>query len=113
MTTILAAFEDRHAAHRAMVELAHAGFARDDLHVEHDVARLRATQHSRHIGNDSVLGSVGRMFADLVQTNVNHHQVDVVTDALERGASVLVARIANPAMADRATTLLREQGAYK
>jgi hypothetical protein len=113
MTTIVAAFEDRHAAHRALVELAHSGFSRDDLHVEHDVESLRASGGRRRPGTDTVLSSVGRMFADLVRTNVNHHQVDVVTDALERGASVLVARISDPTMTDREMTLRREAGAFK
>ena len=112
MTTILAAFEDHHAAHRAAVELAHAGIPRSDLHVEHDVKRLRGRNLSRSIGNDSVLGTAGRMFADLVQTNVNHHQMDVVTEALERSGAVVIARTSQPALADRAVMLLRAHGAF-
>ena len=112
MTTVLAAFEKRIAADQALERLAKSGIPRDDLHVEHDFARLRNMKGSERIGNDSVLGSAGRMFADLVQTNVNHHQLDIVTEALERGATVLVARVTDPAKVDGVVKRLRVEGAY-
>jgi hypothetical protein len=112
MTTILAAFNDITAAHTAAVQLKHAGFAGHDVQVEHDLARLRAMDRSRRVGNDSVLGTAGRMFADIIQTNVNHHQLDVVTEALERAACVVVARATEPALADQAVALLRAAGAF-
>ena len=112
MTTVLAAFDKRLAADQALERLAKSGIPRDDLHVEHDFERLRNLRSSQRIGNDSVLGTAGRMFADLVRTNVDHHQVDIVTEALERGATVLVARAKDQAHAERVAALLRVEGAY-
>jgi hypothetical protein len=112
MTTVLAAFDKRIAADQALERLAKSGIPRDDLHVEHDFARLRNMKGSQRIGNDSVLGLAGRMFADLVQTNVDHHHLDIVTEALERGATVLVVRVTNPTQVDGLVTRLRAEGAY-
>jgi glutaredoxin-related protein len=112
MTTILAAFENGHIAQKAIKELAKAGVVLDDVHIESDLARLKHLDRSRSIGNDSVLGSVGRMFADLVRTNVDYHHVDIVTEAIERGATMLVARVTDPAVVSRAPALLRQFGAY-
>jgi hypothetical protein len=112
MTTVLAAFDKRIAADQALERLAKSGIPRDDLHVEHDFERLRNIKGSQRMGNDSVLGSAGRMFADLVQTNVNHHQLDIVTEALEHGATVLVARVINPTQVDGLVARLRAEGAY-
>jgi hypothetical protein len=112
MTTILAAFDNEHIAQAAADQLAKAGVPRDDLHIESDLARVKAMDPHKDIGAHSVLGSAGRMFADLVRTNVDHHHVPVVTEALERGATVLVARTTEPSMADTAAALLRAAGAY-
>lgn len=112
MTTILAAFENGHAAQQAIAELAKAGVQFDDVHIESDLARLKHTDRSRSIGNDTVLGSIGRMFADLVRTNVDYHHVDIVTEAMERGATMLVARASDPSVVSRAPALLRKFGAY-
>jgi hypothetical protein len=113
MSTILAAFDDRHAANMALHRLANEGIARDDLHIEHDLERLRAVGRARpRRGDDSVLGALGRVFGDLVSLNVDHHHMNVVTEALERGAIVLVARTPDQAMADRAAALLKEAGAF-
>jgi hypothetical protein len=112
MTTILAAFENGRIAQQALDKLADAGVPRDDLHIESDLARLKHQDRSRSIGNDSVLGSVGRMFADLVRTNVDYHHVDIVTEAMERGATMLVARVTDPALAGQAPAILRAAGAY-
>ena len=113
MSTILAAFDDRHAAQLALHRLAHEGIARDDLHIEHDLERLRTVGRARRQkGDDSLLGALGRVFGDLVSANVDHHHVDVVTEAMERGAIVLVARTPDQAMAERAAALLKESGAF-
>jgi hypothetical protein len=112
MTTVLAAFDKRLAADQALERLAKSGIPRDDLHVEHDFARLRNSKGSERIGNDSVLGSAGRMFADLLQTNIDHHHLDIVTEALERGATVLVVRVTNPTQVDGLVARLRAEGAY-
>ena len=112
MTTVLAAFDKRFAADQALEQLVKVGVPRDDVHVEHDLERLKGIRTSRRIGNDSVLGSAGRMFADLVQTNVDYHHVDIITEALERGASVLVARLNDTALLDRVVKRLRIEGAY-
>ncbi|WP_427912320.1 hypothetical protein ACPWT1_16990 [Ramlibacter sp. MMS24-I3-19] len=112
MTTVLAAFDKRFAADQALEQLVKAGQPRDDVHVEHDLERLKRASTSRRMGNDSVLGSAGRMFADLVQTNVDYHHVDIITEALERGASVLVARVTDPSRLDGVIKRLRLEGAY-
>lgn len=112
MSTILAAFDDRHSAQLALHRLAHEGIPRDDLHIEDDLQRLKAVGRARRGNDSSVLGALGRVFAELVQANVDHHHVDIVTEALERGAIVLVARTADGAAAERAATLLKEAGAF-
>jgi hypothetical protein len=112
MSTILAAFDDRHAAQVALHRLAHEGIARDDLHIEHDLERLKAVGRARRQGDPSFLAALGQVFADLVRANVDHHHVDVVTEAVERGATVLVARTPDLALAERAATLLKEAGAF-
>jgi hypothetical protein len=112
MSTILAAFDDRHAAQMALHQLAAAGIARDDLHLEHDLERLKAVARARRQNDSSVLGSLGRVFGDLVRMNVDHHHVDVVTEAVERGAIVLVARAPDGAIAEKAAALLKQAGAF-
>ena len=112
MTTVLAAFDKRFAADQAVEQLVKAGVPRDDVHVEHDLERLKGVRTSRRIGNDSVLGSAGRMFADIVQTNVDYHHVDIITEALERGASVLVARVTDANRLEGVVKRLRLEGAY-
>ena len=112
MSTILAAFDSKHAAQMALHRLAHEGIARDDLHIEHDLDRLKAVGRARRQGDTSVLGALGRVFGDLVKLNVDHHHVDVVTEAVERGAVVLVARTPDAALAERARLLLKEAGAF-
>ncbi|HEY1228593.1 MAG TPA: hypothetical protein VGF26_14850 [Ramlibacter sp.] len=112
MTTVLAAFDKRFAADQAVEQLVKAGVPRDDVHVEHDLERLKGVRTSRRIGNDSVLGSAGRMFADIVQTNVDYHHVDIITEALERGASVLVARVTDASRLEGVVKRLRLEGAY-
>jgi hypothetical protein len=109
---VLAAFDKRFAADQAVEQLVKAGVPRDDVHVEHDLERLKGVRTSRRIGNDSVLGSAGRMFADIVQTNVDYHHVDIITEALERGASVLVARVTDASRLEGVVKRLRLEGAY-
>jgi rhodanese-related sulfurtransferase len=110
MTILLAAFDDKHAAQLAVHQLAQAGVARDDIRIEHNLERLR--QPAAKAPRESVLGSLGRTFGDLVRANIDHHQVDLVTEVVERGATVLVARTAGGTQADRAAQLLREAGAF-
>ena len=112
MTTILAAFDNERAAHAAVDQLAEAGVPRDDFHVEGDLVRMKSMSRGEDFGRNSVLGSAGRMFADLIRTNVDHHHVDVITEAIERGATILVARTTEPAFADTITAVLRVAGAY-
>ena len=112
MTTVLAAFDKRFAADQAVEQLVKAGVPPDAVHLEHDLERLKGIRTSRRIGNDSVLGSAGRMFADLVQTNVDYHHVDIITEALERGASVLVARVTDASRLEGVVKRLRLEGAY-
>lgn len=109
MTILLAAFDDRHAAQLAVHQLTSAGIARDDIRIEHNLERLQPV--ARGVSRESLLTSIGRMFADLVRTNIDHHQLDLVTEAIERGATVLVAR-AGEGQAERAAQLLREAGAF-
>ena len=113
MSTILAAFDQRHAAQLALHRLVEEGIARDDIHIEHDLERLKQLGRARRQGDHSVLGSLGRVFADLVRTSVDHHQVDVMTEAVERGATMLVARTPDSALAERAARLLKDAGAFR
>lgn len=112
MSTILAAFDNRHAAQLALYRLVPEGIPRDDMHIEEDLERLKLVGRARPQADSSVLSALGRVFGDLVKANVDHHHVDVITEAIERGAIVLVARTPDPAIANRAATLLKEAGAF-
>lgn len=112
MSILLAAFDDKHTAQLAVHQLTQAGIARDDIRIEHNLARDRGAAGTKP-PQESVLASLGRTFADLARANIDHHQVDLVTEVVERGATVLVARTAGGALADRAVQLMHEAGAFK
>jgi len=114
MNTVLAAFQHRHAAQYAIERLAQAGYAREDLHVEHELEPLRALGAGLppRPGGEGMLGALGRVFADLVTANVDAHQQDLIRAAVERGAAVLVLRCGEPARAAQAGKLLRQLGAF-
>lgn len=110
MTAILAAFDHRQLAARAMQRLADAGIPRDRMHCEHELEHLHA-RRPQPVGNDSVLGSFGRLFADLVQTNIDPRNADLISQAVQRGACVLAVQ-ADASQADAAAAVMRACGAF-
>lgn len=110
MPAILAAFDHRQIAARAMHRLAAAGFRPDQMLCEHELEHLRR-RDPQPAGSTSVLASYGRLFADLVQTNVDPRHGELISQAVQRGACVLAVD-ATAGQVEVATALLRECGAF-
>ncbi|HYF19772.1 MAG TPA: hypothetical protein VEA40_18030 [Ramlibacter sp.] len=111
MTTLIAAFPDHGTAQAALEQLARAGVAREELFLEHERDRISAMHDRVPEQRESVLGSLGRVFGDLVQANVDPRTADPVSEALQRGGSVLIARV-HAARADAFAEQLRAAGAF-
>lgn len=111
MTTLIAAFADQPAARGGLEELARAGVPREELFLENEPDRLRALHDRVPEHRESVLGSLGRVFGDLVQANIDPRTADPLSEALQRGGSVLVARV-DAARADELADRLRSAGAF-
>jgi len=112
MTILLAAFDDHAAAQGALERLVQSGFDRSDLHLEQDLQRLRPGGGLVPEKHEGVLGSLGRVFGDLVQANIDTQAQDLVRAATERGGTVLLARCNDAGRAGQAADLLRAAGAY-
>jgi hypothetical protein len=113
MHTAICAFEDRRQAEQALQALERAGFARDDLHIEHQPATSEGgasgwdgTQGEIH--DRGVLSSFGHFFASLLGRDNPSGHVDTYSRHVERGGCVVVVDADSEEQAQRARTLLQE-----
>ena len=117
MHTAICAFDDRSRAEQAVENLVRAGFAREDLHVEHRHATAEgpagaATQDARHDANErGVLSSLGHFFASLLGRDNPPGHADTYQRHVERGGYVVVVDAVTPDQAQRARALLQEMQA--
>jgi hypothetical protein len=93
MHTAICAFDDRARAEQAVDGLVRAGFAGDDVHIEH---------------KRSMLSSLDHFFARLLGREDASGHVDTYAQHVERGGYVVVVDSADAAQAERARTLLQE-----
>lgn len=115
MHTAICAFETHEQAKDAIAALERAGFARHDLHIEHQHASAEgADANSRWDGVErevavgpNVLASFGRFFASLFERDDHGHHVATYSGHVERGGHVVVVDARDEAEARRAEDLLR------
>jgi hypothetical protein len=116
MHTAICAFGDRERARQAVDALVSAGFARDDIHVEHKQATAKGGSDiatswdgdQREIHDRGVLSSFGHFFASLLGRDNPSGQVDTYARHVERGGCVVVVDADSEADAKRARTLLQQ-----
>jgi hypothetical protein len=125
METVIGAFDDRHAAKRAVERLVQSGFAREDVHIEHG-AEAGAMQdggtgsgtQDRWQGMEAevaidrnLLSSIGQFFTRLFGQDHPSGHVGVYSEAVRRGSTVVVVDAADEQQAAQAASLLHELGA--
>lgn len=114
MHTAICAFDTREQAEQARDSLLRAGFARQDLHIEHKHVAAEGDANStwdgmeREIAVDpDVLASFGRFFASLLGRDHPAHG-DTYAKHVERGSYVLVVDADDETAARRAEAALRD-----
>ena len=119
MHTVISAFKDRTEANAAMGRLALAGFARQDMHLEHrDAAGIEpgltkgqweGMEREVAVGPDA-LRNFGAFFASVLGMDDPTGRVDTYSQHVERGGCVLVVDTNEPLDAQRCNALMREMG---
>jgi len=112
MHTAICAFDDRARAEEAMQRLLQAGFARHDVHIEHQHMTgegAAARKHEAHGTYDrGALSSFGHFFASLLGRDNPSGRADTYARHVERGGYVVVVDADDEAQARRAEGLLRD-----
>lgn len=112
MHTAICAFDDRARAEEAMQRLLQAGFARHDVHIEHQHTTGEgdaAANDEAHAARDrGALSSFGHFFASLLGRDNPSGHADTYSQHVERGGCVLVVDADDEAQARRAEDLLRD-----
>lgn len=120
MHTAICAFDDKQRAREAVDSLVRAGFARDDLHIEHRHAARedKADANDRWDGMEreiavdrSVLSSFGHFFASLFGRDNGTAHADTYSRHVERGGYVVVVDTHDAAEAERARLMLQDMRA--
>lgn len=117
MHTAICAFEDRARAEQAVDSLVRAGFARDDLHVEHkqahgEDANNRWDGMEREIAMDPRrLTRLGHFFSSLFGRDHGTDFGDTYVQHVEQGRYVVVVDTRDAAEAERARTMLHDMQA--
>lgn len=117
MHTAICAFDTHEQARRAVDALVAAGFARHDVHIEHEhsTSEGRAPNDQwdgleREVAVDrGVLSNFGHFFASLFGRDNDH--VEAYAGHVERGSHVVVVDARDEAEAQRASSLLRDMEA--
>jgi hypothetical protein len=115
MHTAICAFDTHEQAKDAIAALERAGFARHDVHEEHQHATAEGSEANdqwdgleREIAVDRrVLAKFGRFFASLFGGDEHAGHVDTYARHVERGGHVVVVDAQDEAEARRAQELLR------
>lgn len=109
MHTALCAFDERGRAERARDSLLQAGFAADDVHIEHrhEPAETRSAGGDRDTSDRGVLSSFGHFFASLLGRDNPSGHADTYSQHVERGAYVVVVDAGDSAEAQRARDVLQ------
>jgi hypothetical protein len=122
MHTVLSAFDSRAEAERAVGSLLKEGYLRDNIHVEpseDDGASARSVEErtvasperevavSRH-----GLSAMERFFERLFGRGEHAHHARKYSEAVHRGGTVVAVDTTSPTTAERAATVMKEQGAY-
>jgi len=118
MHTVISSFKDPATAQRAMDRLVEAGFAREDMHMQHYVPtgqggmdRTDWEGMEREVAVDpGVLESVGRFFTSLFGKDNPSVNADAYSQAVARGESVVVLDADDEQQANRAAKILDEEG---
>lgn len=108
MHQVFGVFPDVSAAEQALDRLVQAQFAKERLHLS---SALAQGQDPRQPQNQSVLGSLGGFWANLIQSN--NQQEQMLTEAVRGGQVVVGVDAATDELARRARQLLRECGALR
>src|SRR3954453_23707401 len=116
MHTALCAFDTHDQARQAVDALLRAGFAQNDLHIEHaDTTSAGRAPNDRWDGMEhevavdrGVLSSFGHFFASLLGRDHPSGHVQTYEQHVQRGGHVVVVDARDEAEAQRAQSLLRE-----
>ncbi|HYF41099.1 MAG TPA: hypothetical protein VEA35_01505 [Ramlibacter sp.] len=108
MHKVFGVFPDLPAADRALERLVQAQFAKERIHLS---SALKEEHDPHQPRNQSVLGSLGGFWANLIQSNNQHEQM--LTEAVRGGQVVVGVDAATDELAQRARQLLRECGALR
>lgn len=117
MHTAICAFDTHEQARRAVDALVAAGFARHDVHIEHEHSTAEGAAPNdqwdgleREVAVDrGVLSNFGHFFASLFGRDNDH--VETYAGHVQRGGHVVVVDAHDEAQAQRASTLLRDMEA--
>jgi hypothetical protein len=115
MHTAICAFDDRSRAEQAVDRLVRSGFARHDVHIEHERAAAEPPARDAHgdviqrdVADRGVLSSFGAFFASLLGRDNPSGHVDTYSHHVERGSYVVVVDGHDAGEAQRARTLLQD-----
>jgi hypothetical protein len=108
MHKVFGVFADLPSADRALERLVQAQFAKERIHLS---SALAADHDPHQPQNQSVLGSLGGFWANLIQSNNVHEQM--LTEAVRGGQVVVGVDAATGELAQRARQLLHECGALR
>ena len=112
MQTIIAAFDDRQSAQRAVERLVQQGFPRDAVHLQAGRAAATGTTGARTDDEDrGFFESIGDFFGDLFGDD-SRDDAGVYTEAVRRGGTVVVVDARTQTEEDQARTVLQSCGAF-
>jgi hypothetical protein len=122
MHTVLSAFDSRAEADRAVDNLLEEGYLRENIHVEpidDDAATARqvedrtAASPEREVAvGRHGLSAMERFFERLLGRGEHAHHARKYSEAVHRGGTVVAVDTTSATTAERAATVMKEQGAY-
>ena len=114
MQTVIAAFDDRQDAERALARLMESGFSRDriQLRAQYESLGDRSDGSSPVTSREShgTLESIGHFFSELFGSEAPDGEASRYAEAVRRGGSVIVVDAADNREADQARAALGTVG---